>query len=72
MLKILKKLIKTAQPNYKKYILVYQTSIYDGYDFIYCDEKELTKKLRYRMLDYHIFLTKDELEIKTEFKIEVE
>lgn len=70
MLKIFKKLIKSNSEYHKKYVLVYQTSMYDDYDFMYCDEDELRRMLSNKyMFSYHIFLTKDELEIDTEFKI---
>ena len=73
MLKILKKLIKSNSEYYKRYTLVYRTSMYDDYNFMYCDEKELRKMLsNENMFSCHIFLTKDELEIETELKIEVE
>lgn len=73
MLKVFKKLIKSNSKYYKKYVLVYQKSIYDDYDFMYCDEEKLRGMLsNENMFSCHIFLTKDELEIETEFKIEVE
>lgn len=73
MLKIFKKLIKSNSEYHKKYVLVYRTSMYDDYNFMYCDEDELRRMLSNKyMFSYHIFLTKDELEIDTEFKIEVE
>lgn len=73
MLKVFKKLIKSNSKYYKKYVLVYQKSIYDDYDFMYCDEEKLRRMLsNENMFSCHIFLTKDELEIETEFKIEVE
>ena len=73
MLKILKKLIKSNSEHYKRYILVYRTSIYDDYNFMCCDEDELRRMLsNENMFSYHIFLSKDELEIETELKIEVE
>ena len=56
---------------YKKYVLVYQTSMYDDYEFMYCDEKELRRMLsNENMFSCHIFLTKDELEFETEIKME--
>lgn len=71
MLKIFKKLIKSNFNHDKKYVLFYKKSMYDDYDFIRCDEKELKRILAVNdMYDYHIFLSKDELEIETEFKIE--
>lgn len=73
MLKILKKLIKSNSEYYKRYTLVYRTSMYDDYNFMYCDEDELRRMLSTEnMFSYHIFLTKDELEIETELKIEAE
>lgn len=73
MLKIFKKLIKSNSKYHKKYVLVYQTSMYGDYSFMYCDEDELRRILsNENMFSYHIFLTKDELEIETEFKIEEE
>lgn len=73
MLKIFKKLIKSNSEYYKRYVLVYQTSMYGDYNFMYCDEDELRRMLsNENMFSCHIFLTKDELEIDTEFKIEVE
>lgn len=73
MLKIFKKLIKSNSEYYKRYVLVYQTSMYEDYNFMYCDEDELRRMLsNENMFSCHIFLTKDELEIDTEFKIEVE
>lgn len=73
MLKIFKKLIKSNFKHYKRYVLVYQVSMYDDYNFMYCDEDELRRMLsNENMFSYHIFLRKDELEIDTEFKIEVE
>lgn len=73
MLKIFKKLIKSNSEYYKRYTLVYRTSMYDDYNFMYCDEDELRRILsNENMFSYHIFLTKDELKIDTEFKIEVE
>ena len=71
MIKILKKLIKSNSHYYKKYVLVYQTSMYDDYKFMYCDEKELRRMLsNENMFSCHIFLTKDELEFETEIKME--
>lgn len=73
MLKVFKKLIKSNSNYYKKYVLVYQTSMYDDYNFMYCDEAELRRMLsNENMFSYHIFLTKDEMEIETEFEIEEE
>ena len=73
MLKILKKLIKSNSEHYKRYILVYRTSMYNDYNFMCCDEDELRRMLsNENMFSYHIFLSKDELEIETELKIEVE
>lgn len=73
MLKVLKKLIKSNSNYYKKYVLVYQTSIYDDYNFMYCDEEELRRRLsNENMFSCHIFFTKDELEIETDFQIEEE
>lgn len=73
MLKVFKKLIKSNSNYYKKYVLVYRTSIYDDYEFMYCDEKELRRMLsNENMFSCHIFLTKDEMEIETEFEIEEE
>ena len=73
MLKILKKLIKSNSEYYKRYILVYRTRMYDDYNFMCCDEDELRRMLsNENMFSYHIFLSKDELEIETELKIEVE
>ena len=73
MLKILKKLIKSNSEYHKRYTLVYRTSMYDDYNFMYCDEDELRRMLsNENMFSYHIFLSKDELEIETELKIEVE
>ena len=73
MLKIFKKLIKSNSEYHKKYVFVYRTSMYDDYNFMYCDEDELRRMLSNKyMFSYHIFLTKDELEIDTEFKIEEE
>ena len=72
MLKVFKKLIKSNSKYYKKYVLVYRTSMYDDYNFMYCDEDELRSVLsNENMFSYHIFLSKDELEIETEFKLEV-
>ena len=71
MLKVFKKLIKSNSNYYKKYVLVYQTSMYDDYEFMYCDEKELRGMLsNENMFSCHIFLTKDELEFETEIKME--
>lgn len=71
MLKVFKKLIKSNSNYYKKYVLVYQTSMYDDYEFMYCDEKELRRMLsNENMFSCHIFLTKDELEFETEIKME--
>lgn len=71
MLKVFKKLIKSNSNYYKKYVLVYRTSMYDDYNFMYCDETELRRMLsNENMFSYHIFLTKDEMEIETEFEIE--
>mgnify|MGYP001622898670 CR=1 FL=1 len=71
MLKILKKLIKSNSEYYKRYALVYRTSMYDDYKFMYCDEKELRRMLsNENMFSCHIFLTKDELEFETEIKME--
>lgn len=71
MLKVFKKLIKSNSNYYKKYVLVYRTSMYDDYNFMYCDEAELRRMLsNENMFSYHIFLTKDEMEIETEFEIE--
>ena len=73
MLKVFKKLIKSNSNYYKKYVLIYQTSIYDDYDFMYCDEKELRRMLsNENMFSCHIFLKKDELEFETEIKMEEE
>lgn len=73
MLKVLKKLIKSDYNYNKRYIIVYQESMYSDYEFMRCDEEELKKVLAVNELfDYHVFLAKDELEIETEFKIEVE
>lgn len=71
MLKVFKKLIKSNSNYYKKYVLVYQTSMYDDYNFMYCDEAELRRMLsNENMFSCHIFLTKDELEFETEIKME--
>ena len=71
MLKVFKKLIKSNSNYYKKYVLVYQTSMYDDYEFMYCDEEELRRMLSTEnMFSCHIFLTKDELEFETEIKME--
>lgn len=71
MLKFFKKLIKSNSNYYKKYVLVYQISMYDDYEFMYCDEKELRRMLsNENMFSCHIFLTKDELEFETEIKME--
>lgn len=73
MLKVFKKLIKSNSKYYKKYVLVYRTSIYDDYNFMYCDEEELRRMLsNENMFSCHIFLTKDELKIETDFQIEEE
>ena len=34
MLKVFKKLIKSNSKYYKKYVLIYRTSIYEDYDFV--------------------------------------
>ena len=71
MLKVFKKLIKSNSDYYKKYVLIYRTSMYDDYDFMYCDEDELRRMLsNENMFSCHIFLTKDELEFETEIKME--
>ena len=71
MLKVFKKLIKSNSKYYKKYVLIYRTIMYDGYDFMYCDEKELRRMLsNENMFSCHIFLTKDELEFETEIKMD--
>lgn len=71
MLKVFKKLIKSNSNYYKKYVLIYRTSMYDDYDFMYCDEDELRRMLsNENMFSCHIFLTKDELEFETEIKME--
>ena len=73
MVKIFKKLIKSNFNHVKKYVLLYKTSMYDDYNFMYCKEDELRRILsNENMFSYHIFLSKDELEIETEFKIEEE
>lgn len=70
MQKVFKKLIKSNSNYYKKYVLVYQTSMYGDYEFMYCDEDELRSMLsNENMFSYHIFLTKDEMKIETEFEI---
>lgn len=73
MNKILKRLVKCKSNYDKKYCIFYKRNPYREYDFMYCDEKELKKMLIDNvMFDYHIFLTKDELEFETEIKMEEE
>ncbi len=71
MLKIFKRLVKCKSNYDKKYSIIYKLNPYRDYDFMRCNENELKKMLIDNvMLDYHIFLTKDELEIETEIKME--